>query len=134
MTDLNTGITIDAEYAVGEQLAERTPATTFCAFLLIVPDEKVRPPQPAPTPRGSTASMLQAYLEHVATGPSDAILTFRGMDPGPAEQARSARNAAVIALLDEWLADDTDYDETTWPSLKEEIEKSRTSTRRRFGD
>lgn len=134
MTDLNTGITIDAEYAVGGRLAERTSATTSRAFLLFVPGETIRPIQRAPRPRGSAASMLQAYLEGVATGPSDAIRTFRAMDPEPAEQARSARNATVIALLEEWLADDTSYDEDTWPALQQRIEESRTSRRRRFNE
>lgn len=134
MTDLNTGITIDAEYESTEQLAERVPATTFRTFLLFVPGETVRPIQRAPAPSGSTTSMLPAYLECVATGPSDTILASATMDRERREQTRSARNAAVIALLEEWLADETGYDEATWPTLKEGIEQSRTSTRKRFND
>jgi len=42
------------------------------------------------------------------------------------------RHAAVIVLLDEWLADESGYDENTWPGLKEQIEESRTSTRRLY--
>ncbi len=42
------------------------------------------------------------------------------------------RNEAMIKLLDEWLADESGYDEATWPKLEKSIELNRTSCRKRF--
>ncbi len=39
---------------------------------------------------------------------------------------------AVIALLDEWLQDESGYDEETWPDLKEAIDRDRLSERKLF--
>ena len=33
--------------------------------------------------------------------------------------------AVVIALLDQWLADETGYDEETWPELKQALDRDR---------
>ena len=49
-------------------------------------------------------------------------------------EARRKRNAAAIALLEEWVADDMGDDEDAWIRLKNRIEESRTSMRRRFSD
>jgi len=38
----------------------------------------------------------------------------------------------AIALLDEWLDDDSGYDEETWPELKESLDRDRLSDRRLF--
>ena len=43
-------------------------------------------------------------------------------------------NQAAIALLDEWLNDDSGYDDEAWPILKAAIEVNRMSERRRFDD
>ena len=37
------------------------------------------------------------------------------------------RNAATRQLLQEWLADESRYDEETWPLLKDALEANRTS-------
>jgi hypothetical protein len=34
-------------------------------------------------------------------------------------------NAAAIRLLDEWMAEDSGYDEETWPELKEALDRNR---------
>ena len=34
-------------------------------------------------------------------------------------------NVAAIRLLDEWMADDSGYDEETWPELKEALDRNR---------
>jgi hypothetical protein len=45
----------------------------------------------------------------------------------------SAEKAEAVAhLLDDWLADTSGYDEKTWPVLKDGIESSRLSSRKRF--
>ncbi len=39
---------------------------------------------------------------------------------------------AVIALLDEWLRDESGYDEETWPELKVALDRDRLSERKLF--
>jgi hypothetical protein len=34
-------------------------------------------------------------------------------------------NLATIRLFDEWMADDSGYDEETWPELKEALDRNR---------
>jgi hypothetical protein len=126
--------TVDADFMGGERLAERAPAPTLRAFVAILSDERVQPMQKCPQAGGSTASVLQDYSEWLATEPSQAVLTFAAMDAERADRSRHARNAAVIALLDKWLAEDTDEDEAAWHRLKKRIEESRTSTRKRFSE
>ena len=47
-----------------------------------------------------------------------------------AELSGTAKRA--IALLDEWLDDDSGYDEETWPELKESLDRDRLSRRSLF--
>jgi hypothetical protein len=42
------------------------------------------------------------------------------------------RNARALELVNEWLADETGYDEKVLPVLKAELEADRLSYRRRF--
>ncbi len=44
------------------------------------------------------------------------------------------RNEAALHLLEEWLADDSGYDEQVWDMVKDTIETHRLSYRRRFDD
>jgi hypothetical protein len=48
----------------------------------------------------------------------------------PETQPDRARRA--IDLLDQWLADESGYDEETWPELKEALDRDRLSGRRLF--
>ena len=43
-----------------------------------------------------------------------------------------AHNAAALRLLHVWLADDSGYDEATWPLLKQTLEANRLSDRSLF--
>lgn len=63
------------------------------------------------------------------------------LQPAEAENAKSSdiavqqeKNEAAIELLAEWLADESGYDEETWPKVKQAIEENRLSRRRRFDD
>ena len=47
-----------------------------------------------------------------------------------AEQSERAKKA--IALLDQWLNDDSGYDEETWPELKKSLDRERLANRRLF--
>jgi len=48
------------------------------------------------------------------------------------EHAGQSEN--VIRLLDEWMADESGYDEQTWPELKAALERNRLSSRHLFDD
>lgn len=45
---------------------------------------------------------------------------------------RSERYAKLIALIEEWSADESGYEERVWPLLKDLIEENRLSYRKRF--
>ena len=40
-----------------------------------------------------------------------------------------SKRAACIELLNQWLADESGYDEAAWPKIKKAIEGNHTSTR-----
>ncbi len=44
------------------------------------------------------------------------------------------RTGETVRLLDEWLADESGYDEETWPDLKEALDRDRPSARKLFVD
>ncbi len=50
------------------------------------------------------------------------------------EAAQRQRNAAARRLLQEWLGDESGYDEEVWPQVKQLIEENRLSPRKRFSD
>lgn len=58
--------------------------------------------------------------------------------PSPASAARqnepSERKQRLLQQLDEWLADDSGYDEETWPKLKTALEQDRLSSRSLFDE
>jgi hypothetical protein len=44
------------------------------------------------------------------------------------------KNEVAIRLFQDWLADETGYDEESWEKVKRAIENNRLSDRRRFDD
>lgn len=44
------------------------------------------------------------------------------------------RKASAIRLLEDWMADESGYDEEVWDTLKRTIEDNRLSGRRRFDE
>ncbi len=116
--------------------------------------EPVRPrPSPKVRQEESGALSLRDYQERVRTesvraamegglSPSALSEKFSPVSehwPGGRQQAtvpssRRERHAAVIALLEKWVAVDIGDDEDAWIRLKKRIEESRTSTRKRFSD
>jgi hypothetical protein len=130
MTATRTASKIETAYAEGEQPAERGPATSLQEFIIVFLDEPSVPVESLTFSR-STASVLRDYTEAVATQRSEARIAV-----GPEDEKHRAptRHAAMIALLDEWLAEDTEEDEAGWQMLKKRIEESRTSTRKRFSE
>jgi hypothetical protein len=72
-----------------------------------------------------TLDRLQTVSEvwrEAADGPAD----------GNAQRAR--RVEEVIRLLDKWTADESGYDEETWPELKAALQRNRLSSRPLFND
>ncbi|MCI0350812.1 MAG: hypothetical protein L0Z53_15410, partial [Acidobacteriales bacterium] len=51
---------------------------------------------------------------------------FRGL--------QRAKNKSAIRLLDQWMADDSGYDEAVWPDVRKAIEEDRSAARRPFHD
>jgi hypothetical protein len=45
-----------------------------------------------------------------------------------------ARNQSAINLLNEWLADESGYDEQVWPAARKAIAENALSSRKRFDD
>lgn len=153
MTFQRRTTTIEQGYADDLSQSGGSLSTTSPHGFIFVTGQVVAKRQPALPVQVSPASLLRAYLERVVTGSASALIEggaglgtvteefFLHLEPrtGGLQRrrgipSRRERHAAVIALLDEWLADESGYDETTWPILKEEIEKSRTSTRKRFSE
>jgi excisionase family DNA binding protein len=64
----------------------------------------------------------------------DAFVTDARTYPSVSDAAEGAPTQAerAIRLLDEWMADDSGYDEETWPELKAALDRDRLSSRRLF--
>ena len=62
------------------------------------------------------------------------IKKHRKTTPVPASSRRrhQSKPEAVIRLLDQWLQDESGYDEETWPELKEALDRDRLSRRKLF--
>ena len=50
------------------------------------------------------------------------------------QEIQCRKNEAARRLLQEWLADDSGYDEDVWPKVKRLIEENRLSPRKPFRD
>lgn len=53
---------------------------------------------------------------------------------GSTEAESRQRAALAIRLLDEWMADESGYDEEAWPELKAALDRDRLSSRRFFDE
>ena len=49
-------------------------------------------------------------------------------------ETKRQRNATVRQLLRAWLADESGYDEETWPRLKQDLDANRSGSRKLFRD
>ncbi len=64
-------------------------------------------------------------------------LAANACQPSPSEDTpatQRARNESLIELLDEWMANDSGYDEAVWPRVKQAIQENRLSYRSRLSD
>lgn len=53
---------------------------------------------------------------------------------GTSSGSQQSKREACIALLNQWLADDSGYDEENWPKIKKAIAENRTSNRSPFDE
>jgi hypothetical protein len=52
----------------------------------------------------------------------------------PLRPHKQDKSKAILALLDEWLQDESGYDEETWPELKVALDRDRLSKRKLFDE
>jgi len=126
--------TIDRGYAPSLTLSADVSTTTVVAIYYSGCGLPRSRPRPTPKVDRSSASLRPEYQEPIETGSSDAIASRGVMGAESSFPGPRSKNAAAIALINRWLADDSGHDERTWPLLKKAIERSRTSKRKRFRD
>lgn len=61
-------------------------------------------------------------------------LVIRDEDENDLLTSQQSKNMLLIKLIEEWIADESGYDEEVWPIVKKGIEENRLSYRRRFND
>lgn len=66
--------------------------------------------------------------------PVSESLQGQGLTTLTEREVQCQKNEAARRLLQEWLADDSGYDEDVWPKVKQLIEENRLSPRKRFRD
>jgi len=54
--------------------------------------------------------------------------------PGGKDAGRRTKEQLAIQVLQQWMLDDSGYDEENWPVVKRTLEENRLSQRRRFND
>ncbi len=54
--------------------------------------------------------------------------------PSPSRARDATKPEAALKLLDEWLKDESGYDEETWPELREALDRDRLSDRKLFDE
>jgi hypothetical protein len=67
--------------------------------------------------------LKQAVIENLDALDRDGKLAVLDFSRNLKKEQRP--NLAAIHLLDEWMADDSGYDEETWPELKEALDRNR---------
>lgn len=73
----------------------------------------------------------ELVMHQVNTSPS--IASVASDDP----QARTLprqKLAELVKIVNEWMADESGYDEQTWPELKAALQANRGDQRKPFGD
>lgn len=72
-------------------------------------------------------------LHHTKKRPNfQASASEGGIRSGVAVEDHPARNEQAIQLLNQWLNDQSGYDERVWPGVKKAIEEDRLGRRKRF--
>jgi hypothetical protein len=77
--------------------------------------------------------LSQSALRHVSASGSEEVLRQRGREiipapglpPIPSPEEWQRRADILTSVLKEWMADESGYDEETWPELKAGLERNR---------
>jgi hypothetical protein len=78
-----------------------------------------------------TQESVNAYMDFV----NSIFSYYQGIvEPVEREEDSTKRSEEAIQLLEEWLADESGYDEEAWPELKAALERDRLSDRKLFVD
>ena len=84
------------------------------------------------TLRSSEARNLERAIEELQR--RVALLESAVHQTTPQQRAPAERTERLLHYLDEWLADESGYDEETWPKLKAALEQDRLSSRSLFDE
>ena len=69
------------------------------------------------------------------TAPAVAGISYSSAKaPGDKGDDRRTKEQLAIELLQQWMLDNSGYDEENWPVVKRTLEENRLSQRRRFND
>lgn len=80
-------------------------------------------------------TLEMAPPEQTTTTATSSLASSTRLDARPSEETTSvAAWQHLRRLLYEWLADDSGYDEETWPKLKAALEQDRLSARSLFDE
>lgn len=94
------------------------------------------PSQSAGVSQTSIACALALAAAFAVEGPIATELSFKESIAPPqyVSEARLPikRATSAISLIDQWLQDDSGYDEAAWPNLQRALEEDRLSDRRLF--
>lgn len=111
-----------------------SPVSAARSFQTTWPDRYV---QSSGVTISATASAYAVFKAFVIDDPSVTSVPVRNIPIAQnvrVPEGTAIRNPATraIALLDEWLADDSGYDEETWPEIKAALDRDRLSARKLF--
>lgn len=84
------------------------------------------------TLRSSEARNLETAIEELQR--RVALLESAVHEAAPQQSTNAERTERLLHYLDEWLADESGYDEETWPKVKAALEEDRLSSRKLFDE
>ncbi len=84
------------------------------------------------TKRGRPCAVLLDYVQYQRL--MERLENLRVRKEAQEKTPHHTKHKAAIRLLDEWMADESGYDETVWPIVKQDLEENRLSDRRAFVD
>ena len=78
---------------------------------------------------GKEESALEPFVRH---GTEQERIEVAAESSDAASAIQRKKNEAAIRLLEEWMADESGYDEETWPIVQKAMEENRSSYTKRF--
>lgn len=75
--------------------------------------------------------MIRGHIKNGTVGLDEPVNWPEGAEVS-VQRIDSGQPHAAIELVDTWLKDDSNYDETAWPELKKELDQDRLAARKFF--